>query len=130
MARHCGGIVALSPIVRLWNSANPEQAGLLFSERYRPRTLLVVVSNVVDPATHGIATHLSTVAGRQQITDLICVLHPRIKPEVIAIGIEDHGHSVVDGGGDLVGGGRQNGTGREPGAAWVFPLVPNSREGE
>jgi hypothetical protein len=52
---------------------------------------------VVDPCAHGIAPHLEGIIGPDEFGDSIDVSHPRIEPEVAAIGIEDHGHTIMDG---------------------------------
>ena len=62
----------------------------------RAGAFLVIVGDVVDAVTYRIAVHLTGVEGFKKFGDLYDVLHPRIKPKVVGVGVEDYRHSVVD----------------------------------
>jgi hypothetical protein len=74
-----------------------EQCPVLFPDLHRSRTLLVVIRDVIDSVAHRIASHPERVIGLQEFADSAYVPHPRIEPEIVHVGIEDHGHTVVDG---------------------------------
>jgi len=59
-----------------------EQPTLSLIEFNRPRTLLVVVSDVIDPTAHRKASHHPGIVGLQQIGRRIHIRHSRIKPQL------------------------------------------------
>jgi hypothetical protein len=62
------------------------------------RGALVVVHHMIDPRAHGIAPHEPSIEGLQQFGRRSQIRHPRIKPNVVGVWIENHWHPVVDGG--------------------------------
>ena len=60
------------------------------------RAFLIIVRHVIYPGAHGIAPHQPSIVGLQQFGDRSGVLHSRIEPEIVVVGIEDGGHPVVD----------------------------------
>jgi hypothetical protein len=84
-----------------------EERILSLDRLHGSRTFLVIVRHVVDPRTHGIATHQPGVVGLQQIGSHTHFLHSGIEPEVVGIRIENHWHAVVDRRGHSVWGGCQ-----------------------
>jgi hypothetical protein len=75
--------------------ARREQMILNLAEFHRLRALFVIIRYPVDPRAHWITAHLAGVR-LQQFSDRHYVLHSGIEPQIIAIGIEDDGHPVVD----------------------------------
>jgi hypothetical protein len=74
-----------------------EKSLLRLVKFHRSRTVLVVVSNVIDPSAYGIATHQPSFEALQQFGRHTQILHTRIEPQVVAVGIKNDGHAVVNG---------------------------------
>jgi hypothetical protein len=85
---------------------------------------------MVDPCAHRIATHKRSIIGLQQVGDRGDVLYHWIKPEIVAAGIEDYWHSVVNGRGHCVRHCGQNRTRLDPLPLRAFPAVPQSSKRE
>jgi integrase len=73
-----------------------EEPILNLGEFHGRRAFFVVVGYVVDPGAHGIAAHQPGIERFQQFGRHTHIPHPRIEPQVVAVGVEDDGHSVVD----------------------------------
>jgi hypothetical protein len=63
----------------------------------RSRALFFIIHRLIDSSAHGKAAHQPSVEGFQQFGRRANILHPRIKPYVVGISIENHRHPVVDG---------------------------------
>ena len=61
------------------------------------RTGFVVVRDVIDPCAYGIAPHLARIIGLQKSAHFGYILHSGVKPNVVSVMIENHGHAVMDG---------------------------------
>ncbi len=57
-------------------------------EFLRCRAPLVIVSDVIDPSGHGIASHQLGIVGFQQVGRRSHILHSRIEPQVVTVWIE------------------------------------------
>jgi len=97
----------------------------------RSRALLVVVCHMVDPRAHWMRAHRAASYGfsTSETTDRH-VRHARIEPQIIAVLVKDHWHSVVDGRGHGIWSRGKNRAGLHPISASVFPSVPECRECE
>jgi hypothetical protein len=107
-----------------------EESILNLCEFRRTRAFLVIVRHVVDPSAHGIAPHTLGIAGLQQIGNGFDLCHARIKPEVVAIRVEDDWHSVVDACGHGIRGRGEDRAGLDPVAIGVFPTILQPRKRE
>ena len=61
------------------------------------RTLLVVISGMIDTTAYWIAPHQVGVIGLQEFRYDSSVPHSGIEPQIVGVRIKDHGHAVVDG---------------------------------
>jgi hypothetical protein len=75
--------------------AGREETILSVGKFHRCGAILVVVSHVIDPGAYGITPHQPGIAGLQQFGRLRYILHAWIKPQVVAVWIEDDWHAVV-----------------------------------
>ena len=66
----------------------------------------------------------------QQVGDRRHIIHSGIEPEVVAVGIENHRHPIVDGSGHFIWNRREDRTRLDPLPFGVLPPVPDSRERE
>ena len=73
-----------------------EKPILGFGDVQRSRALFVIVPHMIDATAHGVAPHLPAVIGLQQFRHRRYVLHSRIEPQIVAVGMENHKHPVVD----------------------------------
>jgi hypothetical protein len=85
---------------------------------------------IVDPRAHGKAPHQPGIIGLQQCGRRSHIRHPRIKPQLVAVWIENHWHPAVHDRGDSIWNRGQDRTGLEPLSARVLPPIPDSRERE
>src|SRR5271165_5111134 len=74
-----------------------EQTILNLRQFHGSRTLLIIVRHMVDTATHRMAAHQASIAGFQEFRNRCDVLHTGVEPQVVAGGVENNWHSVVDG---------------------------------
>ena len=74
-----------------------EEAILNLGEFNMCRALCVVIGDIVDTSAYRVAPHQSGIEGLQHLRNRRDIGHPRIEPQVIAVGIKDDWHSVVDG---------------------------------
>jgi len=89
LLRRCAMAHSLRPDLR-------EQLSLHIDDARRRRTRLVIIPDVVDPCADRIRAHQSGIVGLQEVLGRGCVLHPRIKPEIVALPFENHRHPVVN----------------------------------
>jgi len=85
---------------------------------------------VIDSRTHGIRPHQPGIAWLQQFRDRGDILHSGIKPQVIAVWIEDYWHPVVDIHCHSVRSRGENRARPDPLSLGVLPTVPQSGESE
>jgi len=120
------------PRFLLLGPAHPllKETSLSLGEFHGCGAFFVVVHHVIDARAYGIAPHHSRIVGLQQVGRRTHVPNARIKPEVVAVGVKDDWHALVDGCGHRVWGRGQNRTGFDPLPAWVFRAIPQPRERE
>ena len=82
---------------REYNSVLGEETILNLGDFHGSEAFLVVISHVIDPSAHGIAPHQPGIVRLQQFRRRRQILHSRIEPYIVAVGIEDDRHSVMDG---------------------------------
>jgi hypothetical protein len=85
---------------------------------------------MVDPRTYRERTHAVRVVGLQQFRDDLHVGYAGIKPHIIALAVENHWHSVVDGCSNSIRHCGQNRARLDPLPLSVFPSVPQPGERE
>jgi hypothetical protein len=107
---------------------SPEEPILNLGEFHGSRAGCVVVSDMIDPRADGEAPHQPSIVGLQQIGRRTDIPHPRIKPQIVAVWIEDDWHSVVDGRGHGIRGRGQDRAGLDPLPGLVPSAIPYSRE--
>src|SRR5215469_1571994 len=115
--------------MRLMFSSDKEPI-LNLSDFHGVRTLLVIISDMIDPGAHGITPHEPSVIRLQEFRYGSHILHSRIKPQIVRAGIENHRHSAVNSSGHGVGSGGENRARLYPISSWVFPAIPDSRKGK
>ena len=73
-----------------------EETILNLSEFHRSGAPFIVIGNVIDPSTDGVAPHGQRIERLQHFRDRLDVGHSRIEPFIIAVSVEDDRHSVVN----------------------------------
>ena len=107
-----------------------EQRILSLDEFHLCGTFCIVVSHLVDASAHGKGTHDLGITGLQQLGNRTHILHPRIEPQIVRIGIKDDWHTIVDNSGHGIWRSGQNRAGFDEVATGVLPAIPNSCESE
>jgi hypothetical protein len=107
-----------------------EKTILRVDNHHGSRAIFVIVRHVVDAAADGEAPHLAGIVGLQQFRDNLHVGHAGIEPQIVALAVEDHRHSVVDGCSNGIRHCGQNRARLDLLPLSVFPPVPQSRERE
>jgi hypothetical protein len=121
-----------------WRAEHPTiESGHKLAERSRSR--VSTTSTGREHCSSSLATRLILVLtgydlnqpgieGSQQVGGGSDLCHARIKPQIVAVWIEDHGHAVVNGRGHGIRGRGENRAGLNPVAIGVFPTIPKSRK--
>ena len=97
------------------------------AESHGRGTFLVIVFHMINANARGIAPHLVSVVGLQQVGHRTNVGHVRIKPQIIAVWSRMTGMRV-NSRSHRVRRRCQNRTGLNPLPAGVFPTIPKSSE--
>jgi hypothetical protein len=74
-----------------------EETSLSLGEFHACGAFLVVISHVIDPSAYGIATHQLSIVWLQQFGRRSDIPHSRIEPNIVAVGIKNDWHAVVNG---------------------------------
>ena len=101
-----------------------KQPTLNFGERDLCRAIRVIIGDIVDPTADGITPHQARIVRLQEFRRLPHLSHPRIEPQIVAVGIQDDGHAVVDRRGHGVRQGGQDRASLNDRTGCVLPAVP------
>jgi hypothetical protein len=107
--------------VFLGGLAHSEESGLRRSDFHRRRASLIVIGDVIDPATHCVRAHQTSMIRLQQISQCATTLN---------LLVQDHRHAVVDRRCCRVRRCGEDRTRSNLLPAWVSPALPQSRECE
>jgi len=83
----------------------------------------IVILDLVDPSAHRVPAHRTRVR-REQPQCAFRILCRGIEPEIVVVGKQDCGHSIVDVGQESIWGGRQNRAALNHFSSRISPSVP------
>jgi uncharacterized membrane protein YfcA len=119
------GLYVITAVIVVWVGALLRKEYILSLGKLHGATaLFIVVPYVIDSRIYGIAPHQPSMVRLQQLGRCGTIVHARIEPQIIAVLVEDDGHTVVDWCGHSIRHCGQDQAGFDPIVVCVFPAIP------